>query len=106
MRVMYFNPTGQLGGAETSLLAILSSVRNAEPSCPLHLVMAGDGPLRAAAGVLGVATTVLPFPPALAKLGEHGAHAENGGYVRPAAQPRRAAFGVPADIGQLCPAIR
>jgi glycosyltransferase involved in cell wall biosynthesis len=106
MRVMYFNPTGQLGGAETSLLAILSSVRNAEPSWPLHLVMAGDGPLREAASVLGVATTVLPFPPALAKLGEHGAHAETGGYVRLAAQLGRASSGVPAYIGQLRRAIR
>ena len=106
MRVMYFNPTGQLGGAETSLLAILSSVRHAEPSWPLHLVMAGDGPLRAAASVLGVATTVLPFPPALAKLGEHGAHAETGGYLRLAAQLGRASSGVPAYIGQLRRAIR
>src|SRR2546428_7700538 len=102
VRVMYFNPTGQLGGAETSLLAILSSVRHAEPSWPLHLVMAGDGPLRAAASVLGVATTVLPFPPALAKLGEHGAHAETGGYLRLAAPLGRAASRGAAVIRPAC----
>jgi len=106
MRVMYFNPTGQLGGAETSLLAILSSLRHAQPSWPLHLVLAGDGPLSAAADALGVSTTVLPFPPALAKLGEHGARANHGGYVRLVAQLGRASFSVPAYVGHLRRAIR
>src|SRR5262245_60486289 len=103
---MYLNPTGQLGGAETSLLALLSSVRDAEPSWPLHLMMAGDGPLTPAANALGVETSVLPFPPALAKLGEHGARAESGGYVRLAAQLGRASSGLPAYIGRLRRAIR
>jgi glycosyltransferase involved in cell wall biosynthesis len=103
---MYLNPTGQLGGAETSLLALLSSVREAEPSWPLHVVMAGDGPLTLAAHALGVETSVLPFPPALAKLGEHGARADYGGYVRLAAQLGRASSGLPAYVGRLRRLIR
>src|SRR6185295_17970462 len=103
---MYLNPTGQLGGAETSLLALLSSVREAEPSWPLHLVTAGDGPLTPAARELGVETSLLPFPPALARLGEHGARAESGGYVRLAAQLGRASSGVPAYISRLRRVIR
>src|SRR5262245_58166403 len=106
LRVMYLNPTGQLGGAETSLLALLSSVRGAEPSWPLHLVMAGDGPLTPAAHALGVQTSALPFPPALAKLGEHGARTENGGYVRLAAKLGRASSGLPAYVSRLRRAIR
>ena len=44
MRVMYLSPTGQLGGAESSLVDILASLRGAEPSWPLHLLAASDGP--------------------------------------------------------------
>jgi glycosyltransferase involved in cell wall biosynthesis len=105
MRVMYFNPTGQLGGAETSLLATLSSVRRAESSWPLHLVIADDGPLRRAADALGVVTTVLPLPPAAARLGEHGARAD-GGYPRLAANLARASLTLPLYLGRLRRAIR
>ena len=100
MRVMYVNPTGQLGGAETSLLAMLASVRGAQPSWALHLVTAGEGPLNAAAHAIGVTTAVQPFPPALAALGEHGARADRG-YLGLAAQFARAASAVPAYVGRL-----
>jgi glycosyltransferase involved in cell wall biosynthesis len=106
MRVMYINPTGQLGGAETSLLAMLASVRGAQPSWALHLVTAGEGPLNAAAGALGITTTVQPFPPALARLGEHGAHADRSGYLRLAARFARAASTLPGYVGRLRREIR
>ena len=105
MRVMYLNPGGQLGGAETSLLAILASVRRAMPSWPLHLVAAAGGPLAARAEALGVSTCVLPFPPALARLGEHGAGGE-GGRIRFAAQLGRAAVSVATYGAQLRREIR
>ena len=79
MRVMYLSPTGQLGGAETILFDILASLRNAEPLWPLHLLAASDGPLIARVRSLGVTAEVLPFPPAIARLGEHGATASGGG---------------------------
>ena len=66
MRVMYLSPTGQLGGAESSLVDILASLRRAEPSWPLHLLAASDGPLIARVRSLGVTAEVLPFPPAIA----------------------------------------
>src|SRR6185295_2860759 len=103
---MYFNPAGQLGGAETSLLAILSSVRHAEPSWPLHLVMTAEGPLKGAAAALGVTTTVVPFPSSLAELGEHGARGAAAGYFRLGARLVRASAGVPAYVAQLRRAIR
>ena len=81
---MYLNPTGHLGGAESSLLDILASVRRAEPSWLLHLVAASDGPLIARAQALGVTTEVLHFPRPLRGLGEHGALA-SGGLARFAA---------------------
>ena len=81
MRIMYLNPTGQLGGAESSLVDILASLRHAEPSWPLHLLAASDGPLIARVRSFGVTAEVLPFPPAIARLGEHGATA-SGGAIR------------------------
>jgi glycosyltransferase involved in cell wall biosynthesis len=90
---MYLNPTGQLGGAETSLLAIFTSIRRAQPSWKLHLVTAADGPLTKQAAALGVSTTVLPFPAALARLGEHGA-ADTGGRARLSVQVACAAAAV------------
>lgn len=70
---MYLNPSGQLGGAELSLLDVLSSMRASAPDCALGLIIGGDGPLAARAAELGVEVTVLPFPDALARLGDAGA---------------------------------
>ena len=75
---MYLNPTGQLGGAESSLVDILASIRHAEPSWPLHLLAASDGPLIGRVRSLGVTAEVLPFSPAIARLGEHSATASGG----------------------------
>jgi glycosyltransferase involved in cell wall biosynthesis len=106
MRVMYLNPTGQLGGAETSLLAILASLRHAEPAWPLHVVMAGDGPLAAAVGALGSTASVVPFPAALAKLGEHRASSDNGGYARLVMQLGLATPSAASYVARLRRAIR
>ena len=88
MRVMFLTPTGQLGGAESSLVDILASLRHAEPSWPLHLLAASDGPLTGRVRSLGVTAEVLPFPPAIARLGEHGAAGSGGpgGTIRFAVQ--------------------
>jgi len=82
MRVMFLSPTGQLGGAETSLLEILASLGHARPSWRLHLLTAADGPLVARAAALGVETTVLPWPASVARLGEAGASSARAGYWR------------------------
>jgi glycosyltransferase involved in cell wall biosynthesis len=110
MRVMYLNPTGQLGGAESSLVDILASLRRAEPSWPLHLLAASDGPLIGRARSLGVTAEVLPFPSAIARLGEHGAAASGvfGNNVRFAAQialASAAAVRYRADLGRAIDAF-
>lgn len=104
MRVMYLNPTGQLGGAESSLVDILASLRHAEPSWPLHLLAASDGPLIGRVRSLGVTAEVLPFPPAIARLGEHGATA-SGGAMRFAAQIALASVAAVRYCGALGRAI-
>lgn len=73
MRIVYLSPCGQLGGAENSLLDILASVREAEPNWSLHLILADDGPLVSESLALAVPATVVPFPSALARIGDAGA---------------------------------
>lgn len=77
MKIVYLSPSGQLGGAELSLLDIFASMRAAVPEWSFNLVVAGAGPLSARAESLGVKTTVLPFPPALAGLGDSGMDVES-----------------------------
>ncbi|HXM36150.1 MAG TPA: hypothetical protein VN920_13240, partial [Pyrinomonadaceae bacterium] len=62
-----------MGGAEVALLDMLASIRQAAPDWKLDLILAGDGPLAAKAGALGVNTIVLPFPRSLARIGDASA---------------------------------
>jgi glycosyltransferase involved in cell wall biosynthesis len=102
---MYLDPSGQLGGAETSLLGILASVREAQPGWPLHVVTADQGPLVEAVVGVGATVRVLPFPLPLARLGEHGA-THRGGYLRLLAQLGRASSSVAWYVGELRREIR
>jgi glycosyltransferase involved in cell wall biosynthesis len=70
MRVVYLNPCGQLGGAETSLRELLASIRKAAPEWELWLVLGEDGPLAEVARGLGVHVAMAQFPQALARLGD------------------------------------
>jgi glycosyltransferase involved in cell wall biosynthesis len=105
LRVLYLSPTGQIGGAETSLLAVLASVREAEPTWPLQVVMATDGPLGPAVASLGATPAILPFPQALKRLGEHGATFGHH-YLRLAAQLGRASSAVASYVHELRRVIR
>ena len=73
MKVVYLSPCGQFGGAEKSLLDILASLRAAKPDWELRLIVAEDGPLVTTSEALGVPSTVVPFPLALARIGDAGA---------------------------------
>jgi glycosyltransferase involved in cell wall biosynthesis len=72
MRVVYLNPCGAMGGAEMSLMDVLGSMRAAEPSWELWLVLGEDGPLVERAKAAGVRVIVAPYPRALARLGDFG----------------------------------
>lgn len=73
MRIVFLNPSGEIGGAESSLLDVLASLRATAPEWSLRLVMASEGPLGDRAELLGVPATIVRFPPALARLGDAGA---------------------------------
>ena len=72
MRIVYLNPCGQMGGAETSLVELLASVRKAAPEWELYLVLGQAGVLGDRARQLGATVMVVPFPAALAELGDSG----------------------------------
>lgn len=88
MRIVYLNPSGKLGGAETSLRELLASVRAAQPAWELWLVLGEDGPLAGIARSLGVRVEVRPFPPALARVGDNGRLAALAGLAKAALATR------------------
>ena len=93
MNVVFLNPSGQIGGAERSLLDIMASLRAARPDWTLGLVATADGPLVPAAEALGVRVAVVPLPEGIARLGDGGAR-------RSASLPRLAGA-LPAGPGYV-----
>jgi glycosyltransferase involved in cell wall biosynthesis len=70
LRILYLNASAQLGGAERVLLEALRAGRAGHKCFEPLLIVPGPGPLVARAQALGARVSVLPFPPALAELGD------------------------------------
>jgi glycosyltransferase involved in cell wall biosynthesis len=70
--ILFLSPTGQVGGAEAALHEMLAGLREAHRSWSFGLVVGSEGPLVDRVRALGVFVAVLPFPPALASLGDWG----------------------------------
>jgi glycosyltransferase involved in cell wall biosynthesis len=70
VKIAFLDPTAQAGGAERSLLEILAGLRAARPGWALHAIFGAEGPIVSSARALGAQAVVVPFPPALARLGE------------------------------------
>jgi glycosyltransferase involved in cell wall biosynthesis len=92
MKILYLNPTGELGGAERSLLLLLHSLKAARRDWRMRLITGGDGPLVERAKALGAEAIALPFPDGLAQLGDAGSGARDRGrsMIRIAAEFGRA----------------
>lgn len=101
MRIVYLNPGGRMGGAETSLIDLLASVRQAEPAWTIALLLGGDGPLREKAEALGVRTEVVRLPDSLARVGDSGT-----GRLRAFAALACAAPAAGTYVGKLSAALR
>jgi glycosyltransferase involved in cell wall biosynthesis len=71
MRVLFLNPAGCVGGAERCLLTLLAGLRG-RTGVDAALIATAEGPLVDEARSIGVETSVVPLPPALARLGEYG----------------------------------
>jgi len=72
LKIVYLNATGQMGGTERSLLDFMASLRAADPRLALELIAGADGPFLGQARALGVKAHALPYPRALARLGDSG----------------------------------
>jgi glycosyltransferase involved in cell wall biosynthesis len=103
MRIVYLNPSGRLGGAETSLRELLVSVRAAEPGWELWLLLGEDGPLADIARKLGVKVVVKPFPPALARLGDSRGWTALVGLLGAAAASAKYALSLARWLGDVRP---
>jgi glycosyltransferase involved in cell wall biosynthesis len=73
VRVVHLCSSGRVGGIETSVLAMLESLRAAEPSWHLAAVAPEQGLFLDRVRQLGCEPVALPFPPALARFGEASA---------------------------------
>lgn len=73
MRIVFLAVSASLGGAERVLVEMISAARKAEPGWEVSLVAPGEGPLARRTRELGARVEVLPFPRALAEMGEGGA---------------------------------
>lgn len=91
MKLLFLSASAGLGGAERSLLDILASLRAAKPDWSLSLIAPAEGPLTAEARALGVDGRVVPFPAALATIGETEAVSGVRGFGRLAASLARGA---------------
>lgn len=70
MRVAYLSQAGAIGGAERVLLDSIASLQELHPEWKPVLIAPADGPVTAEARALGAGIQVLPFPSALATIGE------------------------------------
>lgn len=105
MRIVFLNPSAQLGGAEVALLDVLASLRSAEPLWDLHLIASDQGMLVSKATTLGVSTTVLPFPTSIARLGDASAVGPAGKRIG-TRELRRLLFAASPDIFRYARTLR
>ena len=92
MKIVFLNPSGELGGAETALLDLMAAVRLARPSWALSLVASAPGPLHERASALGIPSIALTFPEPLARVGEWANRRSPWAWLRFAACASRASI--------------
>ncbi|HEU5115326.1 MAG TPA: glycosyltransferase, partial [Isosphaeraceae bacterium] len=69
-RIVFVNPSAQVGGGELSLLDLIASLQTARPDLDLHLICSDSGPLCERAEALDVRVQVITMPEAVANLGD------------------------------------
>ncbi|MCE9608422.1 MAG: glycosyltransferase family 4 protein [Planctomycetia bacterium] len=100
MRIVYLNPVGEIGGAERSLLQLLTEIGKADPSLERRLIVGTEGRLRSEAEKLGVQTELLPLPAGLSSFGDSQLHDRKRG-IRILAMLLRAVSALPGMIAYL-----
>jgi glycosyltransferase involved in cell wall biosynthesis len=109
LKIVYFNTSGMMGGAEMCLLDILTTLGAARPAWRLSVLLGDDGPLLAEIQALGVPCEVLPLPRNVALLGDaalSGRGQGGGSRLRLAAQGPGAAVTTASYFRRLRRALR
>ena len=84
MKILYLNPKAQLGGAERSLLDVMTELRVLRPDWELSLIAGEEGPLLGAAREIGVAARAIEYPMGLAQFGDSTLANSSGGAMQTA----------------------
>jgi glycosyltransferase involved in cell wall biosynthesis len=102
MRIVYIAASAQLGGAELALVGMIAGIRRYRPDWDCIVILPGTGPLQDVCTAQGVTSVVVPFPAAIARLGET-AMIRGGSIWQPAAVRRllSAALRSPSYARQL-----
>jgi glycosyltransferase involved in cell wall biosynthesis len=82
VKIVFLDPSGELGGAETALLDLVAAIREARPAWSMAIITSADGPLLVRAARLGIPSRSLTFPKSLARLGEWGSGRSLAGRTR------------------------
>ena len=102
MRIVYLAASAQLGGAELALVGMIAGIRRHRPGWDCAVILPGAGPLHDLCAAQGVTSVAVPFPAAIARLGET-AMVRDGSIWQPAAVTRllSAALRSPSYARQL-----
>lgn len=109
--VVFLSASGELGGAERALVDLVAGLRQERPALRLGVVVAAPGPLASILAKLGAHVEELPFPPAVAALGDSGRRGVHGmlrvarGILGSAAGLARYALALRRTLARLAPAV-
>ena len=92
MNIVFLNPSGALGGAETALIQMVTALRDARPRWKMTVIASAPGPLLEHTSRLGVTSFDVTFPPQVARLGEWGRRGSRMARVQLAGGLARAAL--------------
>jgi glycosyltransferase involved in cell wall biosynthesis len=104
LKILFLSPAGELGGAERALLEMVAALRQEFPRCRTSAIVANGGALSAELTALEVAIGHVPFPQAIATVGDAGAGGpagQNVGSWRVMSRLARALPAASAYVGRL-----
>jgi glycosyltransferase involved in cell wall biosynthesis len=102
LRILFLNPGGTLGGAERALLEMVASLRENYPRCAITVILGDSGLLVRELRALRASILVVPFPEALAVIGDAGAGGPAGASLSHRRVALRLAAASPVIGSYLC----
>lgn len=97
MKITYMNVSGEIGGAERSLIDLIASMRRNLPEVELQLITCSEGPFIEAVRALGVEAVLFPLPAGILTVGD-SALKYGGGFAALARLVWRGGAAAPAAV--------